>query len=328
MMKFLISFALLVISRVNLTVATDDTPLPPPPPEPSAHNALKLEGVNYDKVIPSVEKRFRVIMSLMRGDGLKVDLLGKVEEAFTLLINQSLEKWTEVLPAEYQDRFLRYPVRSVPSIPAGSQMQSYTSAEQARAVRNNLQEAGKCFHILLNLLFGDYSKLISPKSTEVGATKPDQSGNDPNAAGRVAAATKDSQDVAESMSLEDLFLNLRFAFPSFADDIYQLHGLIANKENGSQEEKDAIAQDIRNWLKEHMPEIEANKNLDGVKIQQQLTKIIHNEHHLADAIVAFKAYNMADKNLTSSVEKCKKMNSASFGTIGLLFAAVIAFTMC
>ncbi|CDR95462.1 hypothetical protein BBBOND_0206200 [Babesia bigemina] len=328
-MKFFIPLALYVASLINVTAASDDEQIPPPPPPPELTGDItqKIDGVDYDYVIPSTEKRFKVVMSLMDGDGLNVHLLEKVEEVFKELISHSMHKWTEALPTEHQDRFLRYASQQATSLPTGIQMQNYTSVEQAKAIRNALDISGKSFHLLFGLLFGDYAKHVSHESTKAEATQIEEPGSDPNVARGVLDAPNNSHNVKEGMQIDDMFLNLRFVLPSFANDLYELHGVIANKPNETNLDKNAITRSVMDWMKIHLPEIEANKVVKGYEIQQKLTQLVQNEPHLTEAIIAFKAYNLADEDLKSSVAKCKEMNAASFGTIGLLLAAVFASTM-
>lgn len=60
---------------------------------------------------------------------------------------------------------------------------------------------------------------------------------------------------------------------------------------------------------------------------QSLQTLCSSINDIIDSLLSFKDFNLEDLELARRIEECKKLNSASFGTIGFLVAAVIAFTM-
>ncbi|GBE61370.1 histidine kinase2 isoform X1, putative [Babesia ovata] len=315
-MKCILSLTLLAISQIGHILAAGQQQVEASQSQNVA--ASDAKEIKYAEIIPNAEKRVKIIMGLMERDGFKTELLTSLHGEISKASNQLFAKWSKVLGEEYQKRFESTTLKTtLPSWLLADKVKA--SSDQADAVRNALTEAGKSIHKLLTYLFDDYAEKIKPKAEKAQAAQ---------TAGSVGVSAEESQMQESAQETTDgNLLNLRFVLPSVADDLSALYDSIKKMPTTNEEEKKAILAIVTKWLKDNIPNIEAKASLDAVQIKDEMSKLFDTQVHLRDSVIAINAYNQLDAKLSESVEKCKKMNSASFGAVSLLLAAVLAFTM-
>ncbi|GBE61369.1 adenine-specific DNA-methyltransferase, putative [Babesia ovata] len=324
-MKCVISVALLAFSQISHFVAATAIEKPAATPA-KAESESKVENINYGDIISTVEKRFKVLMKLMQGEGFKAELLQTTKAEVTKVSNEFLAKFTPLLKvskdrAQDSSKQVQQPVPSW--IKIRSEAESHV--EQAVAVHNALEKAGQSIHRLFESLFGKYAEQL--QSAPVKANVAQQTGKVAESNTALAgSASSEPAAVGESQHDDD-FLNLRFVVPVFANDIDTLYALIKEKNDSTKEEQAALLEVIKKWISEKVPSLKPNENMVLATVKQELAKLCTSEVYLKDIALSLDAYNQLDAKLSESVEKCKKMNSASFGAVSLLLAAVLAFTM-
>ncbi|CDR95449.1 hypothetical protein BBBOND_0206070 [Babesia bigemina] len=317
-MKCVLSLAILAISQIRLIAAAPQQEAGREAQQQAVEASAKVQDIKYTDIFTSTEKRFTVVMKLMKDDGFKAELLTAVHGAISRSSNDLFQKWAEVLSAAYPQRFEGAVARStLPSWLKSTAVK--TNSDQANKVKEALTEVGKSVHTLLTQLFGEYAKKIETEKAEVpqGAASGVAGSSTGLALTQAAANTSDNDDL----------LNLRFVMTPFKDDLYALYNSIKDMPTSNDNDKTAIKTKVMEWVKEKVPSVEPIEAIDGHAVQGQLKKIIVTDTHLTDSVISIESYNQMDTDLTEAFEKCKNMNAASFGTIGLLLAAVLAFTM-
>ncbi|CDR95450.1 hypothetical protein BBBOND_0206080 [Babesia bigemina] len=320
-MKLVTSFALLVFSQINLILAAAEEQASAAPAK--AENTPS-DNINYNDVIPTVEKRFKAVMKLMKGEGFKTELLEKANAEINKVSTQFLSRFTPLL-SEGARAASGQVVEPVPSWIRDSATNRVIS-HQAGAVQNALLQSGKSIHKLFVNLFENFSEQVqsAPVKPEAGKEAENLAQGNTGLTGSVATS---ETTVAENDQNDEDFLNLRFVMPPFAKDIAALYTLIKDKKQQTVEERNALVEEIKKWLTENVRSVKPKEHMVFETVREVLEKLCGSEKHLADTALSFDAYNHVDSKLAESIERCKNMNAASFGTMGLLLAAVIAFTM-
>ncbi|CDR95463.1 hypothetical protein BBBOND_0206210 [Babesia bigemina] len=335
-----IAFALLPFMQIEPIVAAETSEQLNLSNEGIANRTMIVEEPDYYGIFPTASRRFKVLMSLMVEDGFRPELLEFASEKMKDVIKERMDSWEAEILAdkERQDGDLKGTKVVSGRIPPPEVLrQNLEMKEQLLdsiyykmdECREALKEAGKSISKIFENLFKDYARPgISQPQQNVASREPqvntESSTNNVNTA--VQGTNSPAEYVVKQYKNENDYINLRFVMPSFSEDLLSLHKAIQNIEIEKQQDSATLKDVIMSWAQSHLPKMELKDEIDGITIKKEL-EMLYDTYFMYYIVTSFREHNILDTNVNAAVVKCKNMNAASFGTMGLLLAAVIAFTM-
>ncbi|ORM41680.1 uncharacterized protein BXIN_2756 [Babesia sp. Xinjiang] len=273
-MKLVFTFFLLAASQLKFSLAEEPT------------------GIDYENIIRTAEKRFKVVMRMMKD--------GKFKEHLVTFAKEEFKKHCE-----------KGPMGVPPPGPQPNVEVAEGRAPTAEAFAELLEKVGTGLHEVFTGLYGaNYMTLAFPAEEK-----------------RLTEGSEASNET--ELTNEVHFLNMRFALPQLYSDVFCLYNIVNPEGKNTTLTVNAPAlQAIKEWARNNTPNIKLLDNINQETFEKGLKALFGDSnppfHKLKVHIEVFNGD--LSQETKDAIEKCRKLNSALFGSVAILFASMLTFT--
>nr|BAN64740.1 hypothetical protein [Babesia bovis] len=264
-------------------------------------------SLSYEDIFPTAEKRFRAVMRMIDGNGFNEKLVALARDKVTTQCNAKMGNSSELnaltTGAGEQDQAAAASNHHAANDPMAIPDIVKNCTKYNDLFVDNLTNIGKRLRSIFQSMFGDdYKVKILGKDLEFNEGQ-----------------------------LESMFLDLRFVFTPFSDDLKHIYALI-NPEKKNNHEKTGIKDEekemVKEWVSNNAPNMSSVFNMNEEQLWTVMYQLFNTDVSMLESVkLRIEVFNNNTDDLKQAKELCKKQNSAMFGSIALLISAVLMFTI-
>ncbi|GFE55242.1 chromosome segregation SMC, putative [Babesia ovis] len=278
--------------------------------------AKQPNNIDYKTIIPTVEKRFKIIMQMVNGGEMDGKFLKYTEEEFRKqCVRDTKEMLTQRVLVNAEEYFggqgavePEYRVL-VPDTEQIKHMCDERTAVLIQRLKDVTPNLDKLFKSLYGTEYKKLSEAVDSKKSIFGGS------------GLRSA----------NISVEAQYLNLRFAMPQFYNDVKEFYDYI-NPERVDNSHitklEESVVRRVKGWLNKHITTMKPLDSMDETNFLAAMKALYGGDNSAFDRLkIDLDVFNAHADDTKEAAGKCKQQNSALFGSVALLIATILTFTI-